>query len=117
MKLLSLVLVNLGRNKRRTILTLLSVTFAIFLYCALGGVLDTLQESIKVGSESRLVTRNKISLVQWMPMAYRQRIEAVPGVKRVAVQNWFGAQDPADPHGFFAQFAVDPVWYVVYAND
>jgi putative ABC transport system permease protein len=112
-----LVVVNLFRNPLRTFLTMASVTVALFLYCTLGGVLDTLQESIKVGSESRLVTRNKISLVQWLPMAYRQRIEAVPGVKRVAVQNWFGAQDPADPHGFFAQFAVDEPWYGLYAND
>ena len=112
-----LVVVNLFRNPLRTFLTMASVTVALFLYCTLGGVLDTLQESIKVGSESRLVTRNKISLVQWIPMAYRQRIEAVPGVKRVAVQNWFGAQDPADPHGFFAQFAVDEPWYGLYAKD
>ena len=118
MKLLSLVLVNLGRNKRRTILTLLSVTFAIFLYCALGGVLDTLAESIKVGSETRLVTRNKISLVFPLPLAYRDRIAAVPGVKRVSVSNWFGGLDPNDPHNFFAQFGVDAATYMpVYRND
>ena len=112
-----LVVVNLLRNPLRTFLTMASVTVALFLYCALGGILDTLQESIKVGSESRLVTRNKISLVQWMPISYRPRIEAVPGVKRVAVQNWFGGQDPADTRGFFAQFAVDPPWYAIYAKD
>src|SRR5439155_27247596 len=111
MKLLSLVLVNLGRNKRRTILTLLSVTFAIFLYCALGGVLDTLAESIKVGSETRLVTRNKISLVFPLPLSYRDRIAAVPGVKRVSVSNWFGGLDPIDPHNFFAQFGVVAATY------
>ena len=115
--MLKLVLVNLFRNPLRTFLTMASVTVALFLFCALGGVLDTLQESIKVGSESRLVTRNKISLVQWMPMAYRARIESVPGVKRVAVQNWFGAQDPADTKGFFAQFAVDDPWYGIYGKD
>jgi putative ABC transport system permease protein len=117
-KFLSLVLVNLGRNKRRTILTLLSVTFALFLYCALGGVLDTLAESIKVGSETRLVTRNKISLVFPLPLAYRERIAAVPGVKRVAVSNWFGGQDPNNPHNFFAQFGVDAATYMpAYRND
>jgi putative ABC transport system permease protein len=115
--MLKLVVVNLFRNPLRTVLTMASVTVALFLYCALGGILDTLQESIKVGSESRLVTRNKISLVQWIPMAYRQRIEAVPGVKRVAIQNWFGAQDPADTKGFFAQFAVDDPWYGIYGKD
>jgi putative ABC transport system permease protein len=112
-----LVMVNLFRNPLRTFLTMASVAVALFLFCTLGGVLDTLQESIKVGSESRLVTRNKISLVQWIPMAYRARIETVPGVKRVAVQNWFGAQDPADTRGFFAQFAVDAPYFAIYAKD
>src|SRR5262245_20886199 len=115
--MLRLVVVNLFRNPLRTFLTMASVTVALFLYCALGGILDTLQESIKVGSESRLIVRNKISLVQWIPMAYRQRIEGVPGVKRVAVQNWFGAQDRADTKGFFAQFAVDDPYYGIYGND
>jgi putative ABC transport system permease protein len=115
--MLRLVVVNLFRNPLRTFLTMASVTVALFLYCALGGILDTLQEAIKVGSESRLIVRNKISLVQWIPMAYRQRIESVPGVKRVAVQNWFGAQDPADTKGFFAQFAVDDPYYVIYGKD
>jgi putative ABC transport system permease protein len=117
MNLLTLVLVNLGRKKIRTLLTLGSVTVALFLFCVLGGVLDTLQEAIKVGSETRLITRNKISLIFPMPLAYRPRIEAVPGVTRVAVQNWFGGQDPKDPHAFYAQFAVDEPFYQIYGND
>ncbi len=118
MNFLKLVLVNLGRNKRRTILTTLSVTVALFLFCALGGVLDTLAESIKVGSETRLVTRNAISLIFPMPLAYRDRIAAVPGVKAVTFQNWFGGQDPANPHNFFAQFGIDSRTYLPeYASD
>jgi putative ABC transport system permease protein len=117
MNLLGLVLVNLGRNKRRTILTTLSVLLGVFLFCALGGVLDTLEKSIKVGSLTRLVTRNKISLIFPMPYSYYDRLTAVPGVKRVAVQNWFGGQDPKDPHGFFAQFAVDENFMPIYRSD
>lgn len=117
MSLVSLVLVNLGRNKRRTILTTLSVMLGVFLFCALGGVLDTLEKSIKVGSLTRLVTRNKISLIFPMPYAYYDRIAATPGVKRVAIQNWFGGQDPKDPHGFFAQFAVDENFMPIYRSD
>ena len=117
MSFLKLVLVNLGRNKRRTILTTLSVMVAVFLFCALGGVLDTLQQSIKTGSLTRLVTRNKISLIFPMPYAYRDRIAAVPGVKNVAVQNWFGGVDPKEPKNFYAQFAVDENFYQIYAND
>jgi hypothetical protein len=102
MNLLSLVFVNLGRNKIRTVLTLMSVMVALFLFCALRGVLDTLQESIKAGAETRLVVRNAVSLVQPLPQSYKQRLQAVPGVERVAISNWFGGQDPADTKGFFA---------------
>jgi putative ABC transport system permease protein len=118
MNLFTLVLVGLGRNKRRTILTFLSVTVALFLFSALGGVLDTLEDSIKVGSEARLVTRNEVSLVIALPLAYRERLAAVPGVETVSISNWFGGQDPADRSNFFAQFGVDAeTYFPIYQND
>ncbi len=117
MNYLSLVFVNLGRNKRRTILTLLSVTVAVFLFCLLGSVLDTLEDSIKVGSQSRLVTRNKVSLIFPMPLSYQERIRAIPGVKQTCIQNWFGGTDPKNPRNFFAQFAVTPEFYEIYGRE
>jgi putative ABC transport system permease protein len=117
MNLFSLVLVGLGRNKRRTILTFLSVTVALFLFSALGGVLDTLEDSIKVGSETRLITRNAVSLVLALPPAYRERIAAVPGVEAVSYANWFGALDPNDRNGYFAQFAIDADTYLPIYRD
>ncbi len=117
MNLLSLVFVNLFRNKRRTFLTFSSVAVALFLFCTLGGVLDTLEESIHVGSEARLVTRHGISLVFDLPYAYHDRIAAVPGVRRVGIQNWFGGQDPKDPRNFFAQFAVDETFFAIYRSE
>jgi len=118
MNFLTLVLVNLGRNKRRTVLTLLSVTVALFLFCSLRGVLDTLAASIRVGSETRLVTRNRISLIFPLPKAYVERIRAVQGVGRVTWGNWFGGTDPVDPGNFYARFAVDAETYMpMYASD
>src|SRR6266850_4732193 len=118
MSVFKLILVNLFRNKRRTVLTMLSVMIALFLFCALRGVLDTLEASIKVGSEARLVTRNAISLIFPLPLAYRERLVAVPGVKSVTYANWFGGRDPVDPGDFYAQFAVDADTYLpIYATD
>src|SRR5262245_23941585 len=117
MNWLSLVFVNLGRNKIRTTLTLMSVMVALFLFCALRGVLDTLQESIKSGGERRMVVRNAVSLVQPLPQSYKQRLQAVPGIQRVAISNWFGGQDPADTKGFFAQFANDDDYIPIYSED
>lgn len=113
-----LVGVNLLRNPVRTLLTFGSVVVALFLFCALHGVLDTLQAAIKVGSETRMATRNAISLVFPLPLSYRDRIAAVPGVRAVSWSNWFGGRDPSDPHTFFAQFAVDGASYFpIYASD
>jgi len=118
MNLFSLVLVNLFRNKRRTFLTMMSVVIALFLFCALRGVLDTLQASINVGSVTRLITRNKISLIFPLPLSYRDRLAAIPGVKAVSYANWFGGRDPVDPHNFYAQFACDvPTYLPMYTRD
>jgi len=114
----SLILVNLFRNKRRTILTLLSVTVALFLFCALSGVIDTLNEAIHVGSETRMVVRNHMSLVFPIPLAMEQQLAAMPEVKSVAIQNWFGGQDPVNPHNFFPQFGVESeTFFPMYAPD
>jgi putative ABC transport system permease protein len=118
MSVFKLILINLGRNTRRTILTMLSVRVALFLFCALRGVLDTLEASIKVGSETRLITRNKISLIFPLPLSYRERLAGIPGVKGVSYANWFGGRDPVDPHNFYAQFAVDaPTYIPMYTRD
>jgi len=118
MNLASLTLVNLGRNKRRTVLTLLSVTVALFLFCALSGVLDTLDEATHVGSENRMVVRNAISLVFPLPLSMEARLAAMPEVRSVAMQNWFGAQDPKDPHNFFPQFGIEAeTFFPMYRNE
>ncbi|UCC81891.1 MAG: ABC transporter permease [Gemmatimonadota bacterium] len=106
MKYARLVWVNLIRNKRRTILTTLSVATALFLFVALRSVNTTLEEARHVGSESRMVVRNAISVVFTLPEAYYSWISTVPGVRRVTWGNWFHGiyQDPRD---FFPSFAVD----------
>ncbi len=118
MNLFSLTLINLGRNKRRTILTLLSVTVALFLFCALSGVLDTLDEATHVGTENRMVVRNAISLVFALPLSMEARLAAMPEVRSVAIQNWFGGQDPVNPHNFFAQFGVESeTFFPMYSSE
>jgi putative ABC transport system permease protein len=113
-----LVFANLFRNKVRTVLTTLSVFVALFLFCALRGLTDTLEDTINVGDESRLITRNKTSLVFPLPMSQYERLKAVPGVKAVTWSNWFGGTDPVDPSNFYAQFAIDaPTYLPMYDTD
>ena len=113
-----LVFANLFRNKVRTVLTTLSVFVALFLFCALRGLTDTLEDTINVGDESRLITRNKTSLVFPLPMSQYERLRAIPGVKAVTWSNWFGGTDPVDPSNFYAQFAIDaPTYLPMYDTD
>ncbi len=107
MKYARLVGVNLMRNKRRTILTMLSVAAALFLFVALRSVNTTLDDAREVGSESRMVTRNAISIVFQLPEAYYAWLSNVPGVRRVSWGNWFHGIYRGDPRDFFPSFAVD----------
>jgi putative ABC transport system permease protein len=115
--MMRLVLVNLFRNPLRTILTLGSVLVALFLFSSLGAILDTLQAAADSGSRERLATRHAISLTNFIPYSYKDRLRAIPGVKRVCSQIWFGARDPQDAHGFFTQFAVDDDFWPMYRKD
>ncbi len=111
MKFFLLIWSNLKRNRRRTFLTIASVALALFLFGALRSVLTTLDDATKVGSESRLVVRSSISIIFPLPMSYLSQLEATPGVKSVAWQNWFGGVY-IDERNFFAQFAISPERYL-----
>lgn len=111
MKFARLTWANLVRSKRRTILTTLSVAAALFLFVTLRSVLTTLDDAKKVGSESKMITRNAISIVFFVPQAYYEKLRAVPGVKSVSWANWFGGVY-RDPRDFFAQFAIDAERYL-----
>jgi putative ABC transport system permease protein len=105
---------NVFRAKLRSGLTILGLVIAILAF----GLLQTVVRAWYAGSEAasatRLVTRNAISLTFSMPMHYREKIRAVPGVTAVSVSNWFGGIYK-EPKNFFAQFAVDaPTFFPLY---
>jgi putative ABC transport system permease protein len=105
---LPLMLKNATRNRRRSILTICSVAASL---CLLG-VFMALYHAFFFSETTpeqalRLVTRNRISLANIMPMAYRQKIATVPGVREVMINQWFGGVYK-EPQYFFARFAVEP---------
>ena len=111
MKFLRLVLANLGRHKLRTLLTTASVALALFLFATLRTVVTTLESAAQFGSARRLVTTNATGIVFVLPLAYANKLRAVPGVEAVTWANWFGGRY-GDGKRFFAQFAVDPESYL-----
>ncbi len=57
-------------------------------------------------SNTRLVTRNAVSLVFPLPINYRDKIRRVPGVTGISMANWFAGIYITEKN-FFPQFAVD----------
>jgi putative ABC transport system permease protein len=108
MQFLKLILRNALRHKLRTGLTVLGLVVAILAFGLLQTVVDAWYAGANSAAPNRLVTRNAISLVFPMPLHYREKIRAVPGVRAVAPFNWFGGYYQ-DPKNFFAQFGIDPV--------
>ena len=107
MKTVRLILKNTVRNPRRTALTILSITVSIFLVSTLRAVLHNLETVGQSNSSNlRLVVHRATSMTESMPVAYKQRIAALPGVKYVESMDWFGGYY-ADPSNFFANFATD----------
>ncbi len=110
MTLTRLVTKSAFRNKRRSILTVLSITFSLLLLTLMMTVWHTFYvDTTSAESAHRLVTRHRVSLTESMPAFYRERIRAIPGVIAVAPNNWFGGiYKDQKPENMFAQFGTDP---------
>ena len=107
MKYRGLLLANLFRKKTRLLLTLGSFAVALWLFSLLALVKQAFSGGVDLAGVDRLVVINRTSIIQQLPMAYRDRILRIPGVKRVTFDNWFGGVYQDERNGF-AQFAIDP---------
>lgn len=101
----SLVLRNLTRNKRRTILTTLSITVSVFIFASLISLPGLLNQVLRDRANSlRLICHSKASLLYMLPESYRRQIERVPHVDAVAAYSVFLAtyRDPNEQLGVLA---------------
>lgn len=110
MKYFPLIWASLWRRKARTILTLLSIVVAFLLFGMLQGVDSAINRGVELANVDRLITINRVSLTEPLPMSYRSQIEAVPGVEGVAYSSWFGSYYQ-DPKQFVFGTPVDPALY------
>jgi putative ABC transport system permease protein len=106
MKYVPLIIANLFRKKLRTTLTIGSFAVALFLFGLLIVVRGAFNQGAEVAGADRLVVINKTSIIQPLPLSYRDRLLQVPGVKEVTSENWFGGVYQ-DEKNFFAQMAID----------
>jgi len=117
------VLANLFRRRTRTILTLLSVIMAFLLF----GLLQSVNSLFSAGADfvgaTRLMVQARVSFTQPLPISMLPKLEAVPGVARVAYQQWFGgvwqentplimfSTDPQRYHDVYPEWLMpEPQW-------
>ncbi len=110
MKFFPLIWSNLKRRKVRTAFTLLSILVAFLLFGYLAAIRMAFSMGVDVVGTDRLSTIHKTAIIMPLPISYRDRIAAVPGVEGVTHLNWFGGIYQ-DPKNFFAQMAVDTDTY------
>lgn len=107
MKFSRLILANLFRKKARLLLTIGSFAVALFLFAFLGVINDAFTRGADVVSANRLVTINRTSIINTVPLSYQDQIAHIPGVQNVTHDNWLGGVYQ-DPKNFFPQFVIDP---------
>ena len=110
MHFLKLILRNTLRHKLRTSLTMLGIIVAIVAFGLLRTVVDAWYSGAEGSSETRLVTRNAISLVFHLPIKYQDRIRKIQGVTEITHASWFGGVYITEKN-FFPQFAIDAKTY------
>jgi putative ABC transport system permease protein len=101
---------NAFRNKRRSVLTVLSIGFSLLLLTLMMTVWRSFYlDEGSTQSAQRLVVRHRVSLTFPLPGYYREKIRAVQGVVGVVPVSWFGGIYKDDkPENFIPQFATDP---------
>ena len=117
MKFLPFIFRHLSRRWIRTGSTVVAMALCVFLFCTLQSVLAQLDRLIEGRSPRRLVARNGVSFIFGLPLFYAERIQAVPGVKRVAATTLFGGLLMAKKEGKAeegSEFTID--WTNVFSN-
>jgi putative ABC transport system permease protein len=119
MTLSGFIVRNTFRNKRRSVLTLISISFSLLLLTLMISIWRSFYvDQVAPEAARRLIIRDRVSLAFFLPAYYRDKIRSIPGVTAVAPLTWFGGRYIDDrPEHFFAQLATDPDEYLKVASD
>jgi putative ABC transport system permease protein len=119
MTLSSFVVRNAFRNKRRSLLTMVSISFSLLLLTLMICIWRSFYvDQVAPEAARRVITRDRVSLAFFLPSYYRDKMRSVHGVVAVAPLTWFAGRYIDDrPQHFFAQLATDPDEYLKVASD
>jgi putative ABC transport system permease protein len=104
---------NVWRNRRRSILTILSLGFSFLLLTLMMTIWRTLYiDPWAMTSARHIVCRHRVSLAVPMPAYYRDKIRTIPGVTDVIPLNLFDADYKGSTPDDFSKVGTDPNEYL-----
>ena len=106
MKVLKLVSKNSLRRPLRTFLTILGIALAVMAFGLIRTFIDAWYAGARAAAPDRIITRHAVSIVFDLPLAYKDQLVKIDGVKKVTYAIWFGGIY-IDPKNFFPQMGVD----------
>lgn len=108
LRLAPLIVRNVLRNRRRTLLTLASTAISLSLLAMLFAIFQGFfyGDDLSPSEPLRLICRHRVSLTQTLPASHMARIQSVPGVDAISAWTWFQGVWK-EPKYFFARFGVD----------
>ena len=112
--MLKLIWRNSWRHPLRSSLTVLGMALAVLAFCLLRTMVAVWDAAVASASPMRLVTRNAVSLIVPLPLAYYPRIKSLPDITAVTYGQWFRGIYLDERH-FFPQLAFDlPSYFEIY---
>lgn len=113
MTLVQLATRNVLRNKRRSILTILSLGFSFLLLTLMMTIWRTFYiDPWSMVSARHIVCRHRVSLAVPLPAYYREKIRTIPGVVDVIPLNLFDADYKGARPDDFSKVGTDPNEYL-----
>ena len=110
MSFVALAVKELIRNKRRTLLTALSIAVGVFFFTVLISIMRAFTAIGEQSSPTRIVVSRSTSQIFSLPYRYLEPIRRLPGVVDATCVNFFGGVY-RDRRSTFSQFAIDAVSY------
>lgn len=107
MRIILMVLKNTLRHPLRNALTVLGIAIAVSAFGLLRTVLTSWDAGIEVASVDRLVTRDAVSFIFPLPLAYAEKVEKIEGIETLCYFNWFQGVYK-DKQNFFPRMACQP---------
>jgi len=103
---------NALRNRRRMLLTMLSVGASMFLLVTLLVALRELTNPpTGIGASLRIAVPSKVSLATELPARQRPILEKLPGVRAVTPLTWFGGRLNGEESFNLPQFGIDARYF------